>query len=392
MEDNVIKAINLVEQGHPSFFKFLSANEAGSTGSHQCGLYVPRDFAEKIFGRPCVKGSQIDAKVDVIWDDAKITKSRFVYYGQKSRNESRLTCFGRGFQYLAQEYVGALVVFVKENASKVHTFVFNSDEEIEEFLGALGLGPTDANRLINLTGISPEDREKTAFDQFIATLTTEFPSSEEMSAAARKIEDAVYDHKEEISTKPDAKLLKWADVEYRLFRAIENDRFGATVSEGFETVEAFVEMANKVLNRRKSRAGKSLEHHLSALFTGNGLAFEEQVVTEGSKKPDFIFPSSQAYHDQSFPTANLIFLAAKTTCKDRWRQILNEANRLKDKPKYLCTLQQGISLPQMNEMAAEGVRLVVPRDYINYYPAETRSQIMNIGQFVSFAKGVQGVA
>lgn len=258
MEDNVIKAINLVEQGHPSFFKFLSANEAGSTGSHQCGLYVPRDFAEKIFGRPCVKGSQIDAKVDVIWDDAKITKSRFVYYGQKSRNESRLTCFGRGFQYLAQEYVGALVVFVKENASKVHTFVFNSDEEIEEFLGALGLGPTDANRLINLTGISPEDREKTAFDQFIATLTTEFPSSEEMSAAARKIEDAVYDHKEEISTKPDAKLLKWADVEYRLFRAIENDRFGATVSEGFETVEAFVEMANKVLNRRKAVQARAL--------------------------------------------------------------------------------------------------------------------------------------
>lgn len=392
MEDNVIKAINLVEQGHPSFFKFLSANEAGSTGSHQCGLYVPRDFAEKIFGRPCVKGSQIDAKVDVIWDDAKITKSRFVYYGQKSRNESRLTCFGRGFQYFAQEYVGALVVFVKENASKVHTFVFNSDEEIEEFLGALGLGPTDANRLINLAGISPEDREKTAFDLFIATLTTEFPSSEEMSAAARKIEDAVYDHVEEISTKPDAKLLKWADVEYRLFRAIENDHYGATVSEGFETVEAFVEMANKVQNRRKSRAGKSLEHHLSALFTGNGLAFEEQVVTEGNKKPDFIFPSSQAYHDRSFPTENLIFLAAKTTCKDRWRQILNEANRLKDKPKYLCTLQQGISLPQMNEMAAEGVRLVVPRDYINYYPAETRSQIMNIGQFVSFAKGIQGVA
>lgn len=392
MEDNVIKAINLVEQGHPSFFKFLSANEAGSTGSHQCGLYVPRDFAENIFGRPCVKGSQIDANVDVIWDADKITKSRFVYYGQKSRNESRLTCFGRGFQYLAQEYVGALVVFVKENATKVHSFVLNSDEEIDEFLGALGLGPTDANRLINLAGISPEDREKTAFIQFISTLTTEFPSSEEMSAAARKIEDAVYNHAEEISTKPDAKLLKWSDVEYRLFRAIENDRFGATVAEGFETVEAFVEMANKVLNRRKSRAGKSLEHHLSALFTGNGLTFEEQVVTEGNKKPDFIFPSSQAYHDRSFPTEKLIFLAAKTTCKDRWRQILNEANRLKNEPKFLCTLQQGISLLQMNEMAAEGVRLVVPRDYIHYYPAETRAQIMDIGQFVSFAKTIQGIA
>ena len=104
---------------------------------------------------------------------------------------------------------------------------------------------------------------------------------------------------------------------------------------------------------RKSRAGKSFEHHLAALFSGNELLFEEQVVTEGNKKPDFIFPSANAYHDRAFSDERLVFLAAKTTCKDRWRQILNEADRFKGKTKYLCTLQQGMTVKQVNEMTEQ---------------------------------------
>ena len=49
-------------------------------------------------------------------------------------------------------------------------------------------------------------------------------------------------------------------------------------------------------------------------------------------------------------------LAAKTTCKDRRRQVINEADRLRDKPKFLCTLQQGISPAQMDEMQAENAK------------------------------------
>ena len=62
-------------------------------------------------------------------------------------------------------------------------------------------------------------------------------------------------------------------------------------------MDEFVRVANVVLNRRKSRAGKSLEHHLSAIFDGNGIEYSSQAVTEGNKKPDFLFPSQEAYHD-----------------------------------------------------------------------------------------------
>ncbi len=39
------------------------------------------------------------------------------------------------------------------------------------------------------------------------------------------------------------------------------------------------------------------------------------------------FPFRRAYHDTEFPVENLRMLAVKTTCKDRWRQILNEADK-----------------------------------------------------------------
>lgn len=150
-------------------------------------------------------------------------------------------------------------------------------------------------------------------------------------------------------------------------------------------------MANMVLNRRKSRAGKSLEHHLSAIFDGNNIRYAAQATTEGNKRPDFLFPSQDAYRDLSFPASKLISLAAKTTCKDRWRQVINEADRLRGLPKYLCTLQQGISPAQMDEMQSEYVILVVPKPYIASYPADRRERIWSIYKFVEFVREVEGL-
>ena len=91
----------------------------------------------------------------------------------------------------------------------------------------------------------------------------------------------------------------------------------------------------------------------------------------------------------SYPNSKLITLAAKTTCKDRWRQILNEADRLKNEKKYLCTLQQGISPDQMDEMELAKVILVVPKPYIKYYPADRRKKIWTIKQFVDYIKELE---
>lgn len=232
---------------------------------------------------------------------------------------------------------------MQDSSDDYQGFVLNTEDEINQFLDAFGISPTETNRLIDTHLVAPELHEKLEFDKFISELEVDFPSSELMSAAARRIQDTVFDHQEFICTNPDRKLLDWTEVEYRLFRALEYARYGEMITRGFSTVEDFIATANQVLNRRKSRAGKSLEHHLAAIFDGNNITYQSQAVTEGNKKPDFLFPSQAAYHDAAFPTDRLISLAAKTTCKDRWRQVINEADRLRGRRKFLCTLQQGIS-------------------------------------------------
>ncbi len=239
--------------------------------------------------------------------------------------------------------------------------------------------------------INPEIKEKNAIDSFISGLNGQFPTSYEMSSAARVIQYNVYLNRTMAIRDPDSVLLSWTEEEYRLFRAIEQSRYGERISRGFQSVDDFVALANQVLNRRKSRAGKSLENHLAAIFDENKIEYTAQPVTEGNKRPDFVFPSEDAYHDMTFSVDKLCTLAAKTTCKDRWRQILNEANRLRDKNKYLCTMQQGISAAQMDEMQAEKVVLVVPKNYISAYPKDRRSRIWTVSKFVNYVKEMEGL-
>lgn len=383
-------AIQAVLCGQQAYCKFLSANDTGLTGGHQAGIYISKPSIPILFNEPGIKGYNKEKWVKIKWQDGLETDTRFIYYGQGTRNEYRITNFGRGFPFLRPEYTGALFVLVQNSPEDYQSYILNTEDEINQFLDAFGLAPTETNRLIETGQVQAEIREQIAIQEFIASLTVDFPISEVMSAAARDIQNRVYNHLEHIRTDPDRKIIDWTNMEYALFRAIEYDRYGEKITQGFTSVDSFISMANMVLNRRKSRAGKSLEHHLSAIFDGNEITYTAQAVTEGNKKPDFIFPSQSAYHNALFPTENLISLAAKTTCKDRWRQVINEADRLRDRPKYLCTLQQGISPAQMNEMQAENVILVVPHPYIATYPKDYQDKIWTLSRFIQYVREVEG--
>lgn len=386
MENYSMLAIQAALHGQKVFCKFLSANDTGRTGGHQAGIYISKPSVPILFDEPGKKGQNKEKWVKVKWHNDFETDTRFIYYGQSTRNEYRITNFGRGFPFLKPEYTGALFVFVQNSSEDYQGFVLNTEDEINQFLDAFGISPTETNRLIETQIVAPELHEKMEVEKFISELDVDFPSSELMSAAARRIQDTVFDHQEFIRTNPDRKLLDWTDAEYRLFRALEYARYGEMITRGISSVEDFIATANQVLNRRKSRAGKSLEHHLAAIFDGNQIIYQSQAITEGNKKPDFLFPSQEAYHDDTFPTDKLISLAAKTTCKDRWRQVINEADRLRGRNKFLCTLQQGISAAQMDEMEAEQVILVVPKPYIQTYPKDRQERIWTVGKFVQYVK------
>lgn len=388
--DVAAKAIEAVLKGSPSYCKFLSANDSGETGGHQSGILISKSAKAMFWTDDELRENHILKKHGRIrWQDDYDTDCTFTWYA--SKNELRITGFGRGKSPLTSEFTGALFVMVKDSEEDYRGYLLNTDDDIGQFLDAFGLTPAETNRPLKTDGINPKIREKLAIDSFIDTLKVEFPASADMSKAARNIQYQVYMNRSLAVNDPDSILLRWTEQEYTLFRAIEHARYGDIVAGGFSSVEDFVVMANQVLNRRKSRAGKSLEHHLAAIFDENKICYTAQAVTEGNKKPDFLFPSEEAYHDMTFTVEKLCTLAAKTTCKDRWRQILNEANRLREENKYLCTMQQGISAAQMDEMETEKVILVVPKAYHTAYPKEKRDRIWTLGKFVNYVREMEGI-
>lgn len=342
-----------------------------------------------MFDTPGIKGENKDKYIKIKWQGDFETDSRFIYYGVGTRNEYRLTRFGKSFPFLTDDNVGDLIILCHIEQDYYEGFVFSTDDDIEEFFSAFNLSPTETNKLIDKkVTITSEDNLLQCFMMFIDSVVTEFPTTFELALHARNCYNSAYSLKTgEIISNPDSTLINWIKTEYQLFKTFENKRYNYRIKTTFDTVEELIDFANTILNRRKSRAGKSLEHHLAEIFALFNIFFEAQAVTEENKKPDFLFPNKNAYQNLNFPVDKLVFLACKTTCKDRWRQVLNEGDRIKTK--HLFTLQQGISKNQLIEMYHYNVCLVIPKSYILTYPEEFRDKIMTLENFITFVKATQ---
>ena len=311
MENIEYLAINSVNKGLISYCKFLSANDTGGTGGHQAGIYMSKNAISIMFDKPGVKGENKERFIQIKWQDDFITNSRFKYYGKRTRDEYRITKFGRGFPYLQTEHTGDLFVLVKNDVEDYSGYILQTEDEIDTFLDAFALSPTDTGCIIQTESTTLDTIIELSFENFINSLDAEFPSTTDMALSARRIYYEIFNHQENVRQNPDTEIISWIDMEFRLFRKIEHMRYGHLITDGFRSVDDFIALANSVLNRRKNRAGKSLEYHLSAVFEGNDIVHQTQVTTEGKKKTDFIFPSESAYHDLIFPSESLIFILVK---------------------------------------------------------------------------------
>ncbi|MDA1305881.1 MAG: type II restriction endonuclease [Acidobacteria bacterium] len=205
-------------------------------------------------------------------------------------------------------------------------------------------------------GISAAEPDIDAdLDLLLDRFGPQYPLTIDLSQFARDLTD-FGDPRED----PDGALIAWLEREEALFRQLERQIVRSRLREGFgEDVDAFVSYSLSVQNRRKSRIGHALEHHAGAIWDAFGLQYSKGKRTEGTSRPDFLFPSIDAYNDKTFLDERLTMLAAKSTCKDRWRQILAEADRVP--AKHLLTLESGISVNQTTQMADRSVTLVIPR-------------------------------
>ncbi|UYH54617.1 type II restriction endonuclease [Qipengyuania sp. SS22] len=241
--------------------------------------------------------------------------------------------------------------------------------------------------ILDELGIEPEEPEADRLDELIEQFGMVFPTTKNFSEIARS---AVTDV--DPADDPDGALLDWLDMEEQLFRRLERRIVAERIASGFNApegadVDGFLSFSLSVQNRRKSRAGQSLEHHLEAIFVANSIRYARGAETENRNKPDFLFPGQEHYHDPAFPAAKLTMLGAKSTLKDRWRQVLSEAERIENK--HLLTLEPGISENQTSEMQAKQLQLVLPRQLHGSFRSAQQTWLMDVSEFLSLVNDRQ---
>lgn len=421
---------SVFDDGGRVYLKRLSGNDTLLTCSHQAGPYIPKKIIFELF--PSLAESKalnprVSLPVVIVSHSMPERVATAIWYNNKvvdtgTRDECRVTGWGgKESPLLDPESTGSLAALCfkgrhGEDAIGCEVWVCSSPEEeeilenrfgpvepggwlyIREPAGALtmpripgmsdevrdptgsflGLEP-DAEQLSFVLG-RPVDRDcRLTADQIPAAWLTTFPSGEAIvhrSASMRPDYSRL---------EPDKRLLKRRECEYEVFRSVEEIVTLPVIDKGFSNIDAFINFANSVTNRRKARSGRSLELHAKRIFDEEQVSsYSHDEISEGRKRPDFLFPSAEAYQDACFPVNRLRMLATKTTCKDRWRQVADEAARIEKK--HLLTLQEGVSESQFAQMERAGVVLVVPKPLHGKFPKVLREKLVTFEQFINDIK------
>lgn len=382
------------------YAKRLSANDTLATHSHQAGPYIPKEFLFRVFpslNRPEAKNPdhEFDLYIDSHADHQTV---RAVWYNNKvseegTRNETRLTRFGgQKSALLDPDSTGSLAVFVfvlGSQAASAECHVWVCQDSTQEDLFEERLGPVEPKAHVIWTpgtmpltdqfgaAARPRDTCHLSEHEMPPEWLQKFPTGEEIVRKTLELRPP-------LAMNPDVRLLARRKCEYEIFLSVEQAVYLPRIQEGFVTIDDFIGLAQTVLQSRKSRSGNSLEFQAREIMTEEGLMsgtdFIYRPVVEGGKRPDFLFPSKSAYEDTAFPANRLRMLAAKTTCKDRWRQVINEADRIP--VKHLLTLQEGVSEGQFREMQEAGVQLVVPAGLHVSYPDTVRPHLVSFESFI----------
>ena len=361
--------------------KFISRNDVGATGGHQCGFYLPKSAWKMFAATGPIKGTNHKSLVKIDWPGDIVTESAVTWYGQGTRSEYRLTRFGKAFPWLDECLVGSLLVLIPFSLNKFKAYVLETDEEIETLQASLGI-ETLGDWGVFEKGHGKAETENECLNRVFGETVKpldDFPTGSWMASRARDAFEECSGSRVKLSA--DDRLLKWISAEYQLFRTLERKISLPSIQQNFKNVDDFISVAATVMNRRKSRAGHSLEHHVEELLRIEKLPFDRQPRIDGKVKPDLLIPGKAAYENPSFPTSGLIVAGLKTTCKDRWRQILNEGKRVKEK--HLLTLQEAISSDQLSEMHEANVTLVVPKPFHKGYDVGTGIRLLTVEGFMA---------
>ncbi len=219
-------------------------------------------------------------------------------------------------------------------------------------------------------------------EHFGGRLPTVFPDTQAMAALAHA--RVGLDAREEDA---DTLLERWLTAETDLFMILERVEGEHRIALCNE-FEDYVATVLSILQRRKARRGRSLEIHLETLFTRRELAYERQVQTEPGSNSDFILPGIDAYRalgTSAGVEAGVLHLGAKSTARERWKQVLSEATKLRRR--HLATLDPQLSHASLRAMAELEVIPVMPARLGALYEGHS---IMTVEGFIAQARWAMG--
>jgi hypothetical protein len=388
--------LNVVSgDGWQWYVKYLAGNDTLLTKAHQAGPYLPKVLVFGVFpslGDPnkdnprisipaVIDSHRLEARPSVIWYNNRLRGG--------TRNECHFTGWGGSASpILDPDNTGALCIFaffrvVGRDADICRIWICRDLQE--EQVAIERIGPVEPGvGVVYQAGIHDGiDRHIQRLRDTPCRIPRESIPHEWLVnfPEAREIVDESIRRTPSLARRVvDDRLLRRRECEFDIFRSIEEAVALPRITEGFATVDLFVDFANSLTNRRKSRSGTSLELQTRAIFQEESLSFSYDEESEEGKRPDFLFPSSDAYRDSSIPAAHLRMLAVKTTCKDRWRQVIDEASRLPEK--FLLTLQQGVSLTQYAQMRMAGIWLVVPAPIQKMFHDSIKPELITLERFI----------
>lgn len=344
--------------------------------------------------------SIITVEDTVTWYDTRFNQPhRSAEYRLYYKSNEVTSLFSEGYFFLiALTHDNQLLMIFTPPGSEAETQLCSLfgiyDKEIKNQLSEVNFSENSiivpVRLLLEQLGIDitpAKEKESQYLDLIREKFGLTFPKTKPFSEFARTInmEEGLSIHS------PDEALISWMDTEEKLFRILEREIVKEKLKAGFgehgDDVDEFIAFSLSVQNRRKSRVGHAFENHIEKILEDNEIIFQRGGRTEGKQTPDFLFPGEKTYQNMAFEESNLRMLGAKTTCKDRWRQVLAEANRIKRK--HLITLQAAISEDQTTEMKDKNVQLIVPKPL---HPTFTRTQqewLFTFSKFVQEVKKVQ---
>ena len=288
------EVLRVIARAKHTFLKFLSANDLGLTGSHQAGIYLTKECWRLFLDQPG-GNENIEQQVSLNWGDGRATMSFFKWYGEGTRSEYRLTRVKDIFRDQEERYLGALFVLMLTDEG-YEARLLDREPAIDSVLDFLGITPAESGRMLRF---DLEERLRPFCEAYAAQFGQSFPDTADIARRAQMI---FYDlYKETGFENPDRALLSLIEIEYALFRFVERQVYQPLLERPFGELEPLLAISLEINNRRKSRAGRSLENHLRFILQRLRIRHEFGAPTEGDKKPDFLFPGSLEYRDKQFP-------------------------------------------------------------------------------------------